>query len=179
MTPSPSNASTPKAGASRTGLGRACAQGLLIVLLAGCVGFLINTFRGDGLALVQDYSTKSPLAVELEQQHLSIDIDEARALHSVQGAVFVDARSDDDYLAGHISGALNIPWSDFDNRQVEALTDVTPDSFVIVYCDGEACSLSHEVANALIAQGFANVRVLVNGWSVWKNAGLPTEPPMS
>lgn len=173
-----SQSPAPAAGTLGSVLKRACLQGVLLLVIAVVIGLAVNGFRNDGLALVQDYSVKSPLAVELEGQHMSIPLDEARALHSVQGAVFIDARSDDDYQAGHIAGAINLPWADFDNRQAEALTDVSPDAFIVVYCDGESCSLSHEVANALIALGFNNVRVLVNGWSVWKKAGLPTEPPV-
>jgi 3-mercaptopyruvate sulfurtransferase SseA len=46
---------------------------------------------------------------------------------------------------------------------------------IITYCDGESCELSHELALFLKEMGFANVRVLVNGWTVWQQAGLPTE----
>jgi 3-mercaptopyruvate sulfurtransferase SseA len=44
---------------------------------------------------------------------------------------------------------------------------------LITYCDGESCDLSHELALFLKEMGFENVRVLVNGWSVWQQAGLP------
>ena len=45
---------------------------------------------------------------------------------------------------------------------------------IITYCDGENCELSHDLAMYLKDMGFTNVRVLVNGWTVWQNAGLPT-----
>jgi rhodanese-related sulfurtransferase len=46
---------------------------------------------------------------------------------------------------------------------------------IITYCDGEHCDLSVELALYLKKMAFENVRVLVNGWTVWKQAGLPTE----
>lgn len=46
---------------------------------------------------------------------------------------------------------------------------------IVTYCDGESCDLSHELALFLKEMGFENVRVLVNGWSVWQQAGLPTD----
>ena len=46
---------------------------------------------------------------------------------------------------------------------------------IVTYCDGENCDLSHDPALFLKEMGFENVRVLVNGWTVWHEAGLPTE----
>ena len=43
---------------------------------------------------------------------------------------------------------------------------------IIAYCDGEHCDLSHELALFLKEMGFENARVLVNGWTVWQQAGL-------
>ena len=44
---------------------------------------------------------------------------------------------------------------------------------IITYCDGESCDLSHELALFLKEMGYDNVRILVNGWTVWQHAGLP------
>ena len=46
---------------------------------------------------------------------------------------------------------------------------------LLVITDGESCDLSHELALFFKEMGFENVRVLVNGWTVWQQAGLPTE----
>jgi 3-mercaptopyruvate sulfurtransferase SseA len=50
---------------------------------------------------------------------------------------------------------------------------MTPDMLVVVYCDGEKCELSHEVQARLRGLGYKNVRVLINGWTLWQAAGLP------
>ena len=42
-------------------------------------------------------------------------------------------------------------------------------------CDGETCELSHDLALFLRDAGFVNTRVLVNGWTLWQQAGLPME----
>jgi 3-mercaptopyruvate sulfurtransferase SseA len=44
---------------------------------------------------------------------------------------------------------------------------------VITYCDGESCNLSHELAVFLQDMGVEQVRMLFNGWTVWREAGLP------
>jgi len=85
----------------------------------------------------------------------------------------VDARSESLYREGHIQGALNIPWQEVDRYFVEVMERLDPEKTIITYCDGETCELSHELALFLQEMGFQSVRVLVNGWTVWKEAGLP------
>ncbi|MBW1711567.1 MAG: rhodanese-like domain-containing protein, partial [Deltaproteobacteria bacterium] len=86
-----------------------------------------------------------------------------------------DARSSEVFKQGHIAGARNLPWEAFDKRFDEILSAITPERDTITYCDGESCNLSHELAITLKAMGFSKVKVLVNGWTVWQEAGLPIE----
>ncbi|MBW2042891.1 MAG: rhodanese-like domain-containing protein [Deltaproteobacteria bacterium] len=102
-----------------------------------------------------------------------VGLEEARKLHETQKAIFVDARSESLYREGHIQGALNIPWQEVDRYFVEVMERLDPEKTIITYCDGETCELSHELALFLQEMGFQSVRVLVNGWTVWKEAGLP------
>jgi rhodanese-related sulfurtransferase len=53
------------------------------------------------------------------------------------------------------------------------LAKIPPDVTIITYCDGEDCDLSMNLARALFFRGYENIRVLVNGWTRWKGAGLP------
>jgi len=46
---------------------------------------------------------------------------------------------------------------------------------LVTYCDGEDCALSHDLAMFLKDLGYGDVRVLVNGWTVWQDAGLPVQ----
>jgi 3-mercaptopyruvate sulfurtransferase SseA len=53
---------------------------------------------------------------------------------------------------------------------------LSPDSEIVVYCDGDQCDLSHRLMTLLRERGgYAHVRVLVNGWTTWRKAGFPTE----
>jgi len=47
---------------------------------------------------------------------------------------------------------------------------------IIAYCDGEACHLAPDLAEFLFFNGFDHVFYLKNGWSLWKEGGLPTAP---
>ena len=68
-----------------------------------------------------------------------------------------------------------MPWEDFAARFEEATADMAPDAVIITYCDEESCSLSKDLTFALLGKGFINVRVLVNGWTLWQEANLPVE----
>ena len=108
-----------------------------------------------------------------------ISLTEAKKLFLKQAAVFIDARPDNDYEKGHIKGAHSLPWHDVDQKFSEVIKDLSPNIPIITYCDGEACSLSHDLTMFLLNMGFNNVRVLINGWTLWQKAGLPVEPGIS
>lgn len=147
----------------------------MILLLAALLGMTSNHFRTDGLPLVGDWSTKGQLQAKGFGEELIVPLEEAEALYFSGQAVFLDARSDESFSQGHIAGARNLPWMEFENRAGEALADVPKDAEIITYCDGESCSLSKELALALLGNGYTRVRVLLNGWALWQQAGLPTE----
>ncbi|MBW2000496.1 MAG: rhodanese-like domain-containing protein [Deltaproteobacteria bacterium] len=48
-------------------------------------------------------------------------------------AVFIDARSPEDFQRGHIKGGLNIPWQSFE-RYLNVLQEEVPeDAWIITY----------------------------------------------
>ena len=85
----------------------------------------------------------------------------------------MDARSPADYAAGHIPNAFNLAAEAFAQRYPEIEPMLTREMMIIVYCDGEQCALSHELLARLRQLGYRNVRVLVNGWTVWRQAHRP------
>ena len=87
----------------------------------------------------------------------------------------MDARNPAQYESGHIRGAINLPWSRVDEHVIEIAEGIEPGKHIITYCDGATCILSKELALYLRDMGFVSVRVLVNGWTVWKNTHLPVE----
>lgn len=89
-------------------------------------------------------------------------------------ALFLDARKPESYTAGHIPGALNfypMEMEKFAPRVMPQLTDKGRE--IVVYCDGGDCTLSLELARALIQQGYQRVEVFEGGWPDWKKAGYP------
>ena len=106
---------------------------------------------------------------------LDISLVEAKNLFFQKAAIMIDARPNYDYEKGHIKGALSLPWHEVDQRFMEVTKDISVDTPIITYCDGETCELSHHLANFLLDMGFTNVRILVNGWTNWQNADLPID----
>ena len=143
----------------------------LIVLVAG---FVSNRLRPDKMPLVEDWSAKSNL-ITPSGENLEISLAEATNLFKKGEAVFIDARSRAEYDTGHIKGAKSLPYKEADSRFIEVMERVSEESAVITYCDGETCELSMDLAVFLGNAGYKNVRVLSNGWSVWKQSGLPVE----
>lgn len=85
-------------------LGRACWQLAILVLVAGALGIAVNLPRSDRLPLVGDWSPKGRLTLPTGDD-LAVPREEARQAWFLRTAVFVDARSQDQFLLGHIEGA--------------------------------------------------------------------------
>ena len=133
-----------------------------------------NQCRPGGIKLLGDWSDNARFA-DASGQSLVIPLEEARDLFEEDEVLFVDARPESQYQEGHLPGALLIPWQEVDRYFMEAAEQLEEGKAIVAYCDGESCELSHELALFLKDMGFPNARVLVNGWSVWRNADLPVE----
>ncbi|MHC1743621.1 MAG: rhodanese-like domain-containing protein [Syntrophobacteraceae bacterium] len=156
---------------------RAVWQSGLILLASFLLGLIVNHMRPGGLPLIGTWAPAEQVKSSGLPDTTVISLDEAQVLYFGQQAVFIDARSEALYREGHIEGALNLPWDEYEQRVNTVMQAVPKDAFVITYCDGEGCSLSKELAIALLASGYKNVHILVNGWSLWLEASLPTNRP--
>ncbi|HOP15548.1 MAG: ArsR family transcriptional regulator [Gammaproteobacteria bacterium] len=88
-----------------------------------------------------------------------------------QGLVTViDVRPEEEYAAGHLPGAVNIPLASLEKQ----LRDFDREKEVVAYCRGPHCVLAFEAVARLRAKGF-EARRLQDGFPEWKLAGLPVE----
>jgi rhodanese-related sulfurtransferase len=159
---------------SKTIWGRAVLQILALVILSAAVALTVNALRTDRLPLIADFSVAARMTTATGER-MDISLEEAEKLFSMNAAVFVDARSVEDYASGHIQGARSLPWQDADLNFMGVTADLDLATPIVTYCDGETCELSHDLALFLRDAGFTNTRVLVNGWTIWHQAGLPVE----
>ena len=146
----------------------------IIIVLSLILGFLVNQFRSDKLPLVTDWAPGARLVSDTGEI-LVISIEEAGALHRNHGAIFLDARPPEDFESGHILGAHNVPLQAFDAYIDYLWNEIPEDALIVTYCDGDHCSLSEELAKELASIGYKKVKILLDGWSHWVDAGLPVE----
>jgi rhodanese-related sulfurtransferase len=104
-----------------------------------------------------------------------IPLDEAWSLHEAGRALFLDARDARAFEMGHLPGALHIPPERAEDHVLELRALAQAGLALIAYCDGVDCPLSSELARSLHERGVSPVRVLVNGWRRWQEAGRPVE----
>ncbi|HEY8009074.1 MAG TPA: metalloregulator ArsR/SmtB family transcription factor [Methylocella sp.] len=88
-----------------------------------------------------------------------------------EGLVTVlDVRPEDEFAAGHLPRAVNIPLRELARR----LRKIPKSGEIIAYCRGPYCVLAFEAVALLRKRGF-KVRRLEDGYPEWKAAGLPVE----
>ncbi len=83
-------------------------------------------------------------------------------------ALILDARPMKKYKVSHIPSAQSLPDTKFDTLYKILYGDIDKSKEVIVYCGGETCTKSPQVAVKLIANGHKNVKVYVGGMPEWK-----------
>jgi len=155
-------------------------EATVILFFAGCLAFGFNALREHSLPLPGNTKTadRSPAAVNAPDGTNAtgdMSIEEAVRLFERGAALFVDARSEADYQAGHIKGAVNIPELDFENHIGSFLERTAAETVLVTYCEGDACTLSKSLADKLSLAGFENVFHLKDGWGQWKERGLPID----
>ena len=94
--------------------------------------------------------------------------DELIARQAHGGVVILDVRPADEFAAGHIPGALSIPFDQLDEQLGRLARDVT----IVAYCRGPYCVLAPLAIEKLRAAGFDSRR-LADGLPEWRLAALP------
>ncbi len=153
---------------------RTVREAVLIVGLSVVLGLAVNAplvrrwLKGDfdkGFAAAKAY----PGVIQ-------IGLAEAEDLFAEGKGLFVDARPSEEFRAGHISGALSLPFATAGEAALGALISaIGPERSLVVYCSGGDCQSSLGLARLLAGRGLKEVRVFPGGWTEWTAAGLPGE----
>ena len=87
--------------------------------------------------------------------YVNITAEEAkRIMDSEEGYIILDVREQDEYDAGHISGAILIPYTQIEAKANEMLPD--KDQLILVYC--RSGRRSKIAAEALAELGYTNIK---------------------
>ena len=84
--------------------------------------------------------------------------------------VILDVRPPEEFAAGHLPGAVNIPIHELEKR----LRELPKRKEVIAYCRGPYCLMSYDAVYLLRKKGL-KARRLETGLPEWRLAGLPVE----
>ena len=86
-------------------------------------------------------------------------------------AVVVDVCEAEEFAAGHVGGAKNVPVSQMERRLPEAVKNKTV-PLILVCASGARAHRALGVAKKL---GYEKAQVLSGGMKAWKDANLPVE----
>jgi rhodanese-related sulfurtransferase/DNA-binding transcriptional ArsR family regulator len=82
----------------------------------------------------------------------------------------IDVRPHEEYLAGHIPGAISMPLAELADR----LAELPADHDIVAYCRGAYCVMAPEATRIAKTSG-RMVKRLGEGMLEWRLAGLPVE----
>ena len=107
---------------------------------------------------------------EANEPFYRVTLDEAAAMRESDDAVVVDVRREDEYLDGHVAGALLIPVDDLLMR-----VDELPEGkkLLFICAAGVRSGLAAEMAGAMGIDP-ENLYNVEDGTGAWIDKGLPT-----
>lgn len=85
--------------------------------------------------------------------------------------VVLDAREPENYEAGHLPGALSLPVGQAEERLGDYAALLTPQTPLLLYCDGADCADALELALKLREYGFEDVTLYPGGYAEWTEYG--------
>ncbi len=151
-----------------------------ILAVAIVLGFLYNQFSPRGIGLVREevklktYNGDSTATTQPDYSKIqAVKIDDAYNFYK-KGVTFIDARDMWEFSEGHIKGAINFPYVEFEAEHL-ALEKLKKDERLIIYCSSDECGLSTKLAEELQKLGFQKLFVFEEGWDAWLERGYPTE----
>jgi rhodanese-related sulfurtransferase len=87
-------------------------------------------------------------------------------------ALWIDARSDDEFAREHIPDALLLNEDHFNEQLPTVLAAWSPGKRMVVYCSTKSCGASRAIAKRLHDEAdIEDVFVLEGGWEAWQAAG--------
>ena len=149
----------------------------LYLTISFITSFVINFSRTNTLPIIADPLEKIENIEQINEKLANpiireISIDIAKDLFD-QNMLFVDARSEEYYLEGHIPKAVCNDNLDLLITKMEK--HISIDDGFIVYCSDDDCGSSEELAYLLQEQGFSNIFLFKGGWKQWVDNNLPIE----
>jgi phage shock protein E len=124
---------------------------------------LLLLFAATGTAIAQDVAVKETATIAADELMLRIEAESAPTI--------LDVRTPEEFAAGHVPGAINIPYTELEKRYSELELEGSDE--LVVYCQsGRRAAIAEAALGEL---GFTNVRDLEGHIAAWKEAERPLE----
>ena len=161
------------------------AQSALLVSLAVVMGVGRNAIAPGGIAWVGDWSVKDSVVAAVSSNPTAkppsaqegdppfLTLAEAKAKYEDPDVIFVDAREPEEYEAGHISGAVLLPFEQLDDYWPQMENKLPRDRDIVTYCSGAECESSLFLARYLKDKGYEKLSIFYGGWVQWQENGGP------
>lgn len=134
-----------------------------VVALMRAIGAVGERNDAEVRHIVADYFRSSETLDAVSREELLSKLKDGTA-------TVLDVRPEDEFMLGHIPGALSMPIEQLS----QSLTKLPKDREIVAYCRGPYCVFAFEAEAILRKRGF-NVHRLEEGFPQWKAAGLAVE----
>lgn len=165
---------------------------IIIVCISVFLGFTVNFFSPNKIPLVQDYSSRyivdstssdkqKPVRQYTKEgfvKPVNVKVQDVKKMFD-EGVVFIDGRPPEEFAAGHIKGAVNIPYKEFKDKtteqKLEILKAYDKEKPLVSYCGGGDCEISIDNAYEMAKAGYNELKIYLGGYKEWEELGYPTE----
>lgn len=145
----------------------------MILFVSGFLAFIANTVHPRKIPWVQQWSDQ----VEAKARGEGIEVipfSVALSTFRSQKAVFIDARSSEEFVKGHIPEALPIPFSNWEDSFMVLAGHVEAGNPLVVYCSNRECDDALLLAIELKAMGAEKLYLFIDGYDSWSSqVGAP------
>ena len=142
-------------------------QTTFIIFLSALCGLIYNSVSESGISLIYE-----PLNLESGS---FLTIEQTRTFLNDGRTLFVDTRYENEFKAGHLKNAKNMPGN-ANREEIMAFFDSVPkDQQIVVYCSSPACNSSRRLAGLLTYLGYKKVFIYLEGYMEWEAKDFPIE----
>ena len=140
------------------------------------IRFLIAIGAGliAGQALAEEPKIYQAIVGDPNQDAPEISTEQMRSILSDRSAIVVDSRPRQEFVNGHIPGAVE-PTGSSPVAAITQLVGGDKSKELVLYCNGPFCEASRRLSKQLLDAGFTHVRRYQLGMPIWRALGGPTE----
>ena len=149
-------------------------QVIVIISASLVLGFTVNVIHPNKVRISNERPIDTAAEDTVFQQEsvhetkaVVINKDQLKNLMATQKIVIIDARTPDEFDAGYIPGAINIPY-ELLGEYIETVDDLDKVTWTITYCEGPPCEKSQAFAFELVDMGFKRVAYYDAGLNDWQ-----------